>query len=187
MRIGLIFQLALPVTPAPAAVGDEVGNAPQPRIALLDYEAPVSNDWIAETPTSSMRLYQYRLPGESEELAAHLVVYFFGIAQGGSVDANIARWRSQFSTPEGVSPEPVIKRYTVENLRVTTAEYQGDYSRGVGMGASGQVLKDHILIAAIVETPKGNLFVQLYGPTRTVDRHRVAFADFLNNMRPSKQ
>ncbi len=179
LRPALLLALALAVPGYAAA--ESTGS----RIAMLDYEAPVPGEWIAETPTSSMRLHQYRLPGDSETLAGHLVVYFFGITQGGSIDANIDRWRSQFSNSEGAAVEPIVKRFQVENLPVTTAEFRGDYRRGVGMGPAGEALKDHVLIAAIVETPKGNLFVQLYGPAQTVDRHRAAYAHFLNNIAPT--
>ena len=61
----------------------------QPRLEVLGYSGPVPASWQREQPSSSMRLAQFRLPGEPE---AHLVVYFFGAGQGGTVEMNVARW-----------------------------------------------------------------------------------------------
>src|SRR6266446_6746241 len=45
--------------------------------------------WVTEKPSSTMRVAQYKLPktdGDSED--ALLVVYYFGVTQGGTAQAN---------------------------------------------------------------------------------------------------
>ena len=151
-------------------------------IVLAGVEATVPSAWQAATPTSSMRLAQFRVPAASGSQDAELVVFYFGPGQGGTPVANIARWRTQFSTPDGGQVEPVVHTFETDNMAVTQAEFQGNYARGVGMGPVGDVKPDQTLLAAIVEGPQGKLFVQLYGPTATVDENRRAFDDFVRGM-----
>ena len=83
-----------------SAPGPAVSAGPaQASAAGLRFEAP--STWISETPSSSMRLAQYRLPGlEGDPEDAELAVFYFG-GQGGSVQANVDRWIGQFSNPDG--------------------------------------------------------------------------------------
>ena len=51
---------------------------------------------MTETPSSSMRVGQYKLPkSEGDKEDASLVLYYFGATQGGSPQANIDRWIGQ--------------------------------------------------------------------------------------------
>ena len=79
-----------------------VQDPPNQIAGELRFKAPP--EWIVEKPSSAMRLAQYKLPkvdGDSED--ASLVLYFFGENQGGSVQANLERWVSQFEQPDGSS------------------------------------------------------------------------------------
>jgi hypothetical protein len=171
-----------PVVLALMLAGAAWASAAEPaRLEVLGYAGPVPGEWKREQPSSPMRLAQFRLPGESE---AYLIVYFFGAGQGGSVERNVARWTSQFSAPAGgrVSPEVEVRREA--NPRVTTVRLQGDYRRGVGAAGGAPVLRDHVLVVGIIETPRGTAFAQLYGPRGSVDGHDAAFAVFLDGLAP---
>ncbi len=154
----------------------------RPRLEVLGYSGPVPASWQREQPSSSMRLAQFRLPGEPE---AHLVVYFFGAGQGGTVEMNVARWSAQFSGPGGAAVTPEVHVRRDADPRVTLVRLAGDYRRGVGAASGAASLPDHVLLAAIIETPRGTAFVQLYGPRATVQRHDEAFGAFLDGLAPS--
>jgi hypothetical protein len=109
-------------------------------------------------------------------------VYYFGPGQGGSEEANIARWQSQFSGPKGGAVEPVVERYEVAGVPVTRVEPRGSYARGVGVGPGGTARPDQTLLAAIVETGRGNVFVQIHGPSELVGREREGFDRFLRGL-----
>ena len=47
------------------------------------------SDWVAETPSSSMRRAQYRIAGPGGP--AECAVFYFGPGQGGDAKANAAR------------------------------------------------------------------------------------------------
>ena len=79
---------------------------------------------------------------------------------------------SQFSMPDGKVVPPVVTRGEAAGMPLTTVELRGTYARGVGMGPQGAALVNHTLLVLIVETPKGNLTFQLWGPSNAVAAHR---------------
>ena len=164
---------------APAQAGEPV------PVRLLDLESVVDAAWEHEQPTSTMRLLQYRVTGATEGGNASFVVYYFGPGQGGSKEANIERWTSQFSSADGSPVKPVIETSRAGELPVTLVELRGSYARSIGMGQQVAAQPDQTLLAAIVETPQGNLFAQLHGPTATVGPARPAFEAFLAGLRPA--
>jgi hypothetical protein len=177
-RLFPLFVLSFLLLAAPARAGEPVA------VRLLDLESVVDGAWEQEPPASTMRLLQYRVPGAAEGANASFVVYYFGPGQGGSTEANVERWASQFSTPEGGRVEPAITTAKVGDLPVTLVELRGSYARSIGIGQQVAAQPDQALLAAIVETPQGNLFAQLHGPTATVDPARPAFEAFLSGLRP---
>ena len=154
----------------------------QPQtVKLLEYQAKVPTGWTSKTPSSTMRLAEYvaGAPGGAE-----VVVYFFGTSQGGTVDANLARWKSQFSNPSGGAVQEKITHEKNAAFPLTIAEYRGTYARGMGAGsAPAQALPNHILTAVVAETPKGTLFFQLFGPVAAVEAQRAAYLDFVRSMK----
>jgi len=171
-----LLSLLLPAMPVRAAESVAV--------RLLDLESVVDGAWEYEQPTSTMRLLQYRVAGAADGSNASFIVYYFGPGQGGSKEANIERWTSQFSTAEGKPVEPVITTSKVGDLPVTQVELRGSYARSLGIGQRVAAQPDQTLLAAIVETPQGNLFAQLHGPTATVGPARPTFEAFLNGLKP---
>jgi hypothetical protein len=92
-----------------AAIIPSAARAQAPAITLLGYRAEVPSGWTSRAPSSTMRLAEYVLPATADA-SAEVVVFFFGPAQGGSVDANLARWRGQFSNPDGAPVTQVVTR-----------------------------------------------------------------------------
>jgi hypothetical protein len=152
-------------------------------ITLLDYRTTVPSGWVARAPSSTSRLAQFVLPGPDSASGAEVVVFFFGKAQGGNVEANLARWRDQFSTPDG-SPVPErVTRDSSGTVPITIAEFRGTYRRGIGAGAADSVRTGQALVAAIAETPRGTLFIQLFGAAPRVAREREAFVQFVKGLK----
>src|SRR3954471_6065570 len=77
----------------------------------LKSNAPAS--W-KEVPVSAsgMRLKQFNVPGKDGD--AELIIFFFGQDQGGSVTANLDRWKAQFQLPPGQTADKVAKTSTVK-------------------------------------------------------------------------
>ena len=181
----LLCALALVAFPSFAASGQDNNGQMLKTVEFLGLEAPLPDAWIEKQPSSSMRLAQFEIPGGDNGGDAEVVLYYFGQGQGGSAEANIARWQSQFTTSNGGVVNPSVKTMAVRGMPVTVVELRGDYARGVGMGPAATPEPDQILLATIVETPRGNVYIQLYGPAQTVASQREAYLHFIRNIEPS--
>ena len=121
-----------------------------------------------------MRAATYEVPPDAE-----CVVYFFGQGQGGSVEANLARWGSQF-TVDGQPAPAKTARKTVHGLNVTTMDVSGTYVATGGMAATPQPPKaGSRMLAAIVEGPGGNIYIKFTGPAKTVLANAAKFDSLL--------
>src|SRR5438876_18006 len=101
-------------------------NAQRGTAAFLDYRTTVPAGWASRTPSSSMRLAEYVLPATPEG-SGEVVVFFFGPAMGGNVDANLSRWKGQFSNPDGSPVVQTVTRDSSGAFPLTFAEYTGSY------------------------------------------------------------
>jgi hypothetical protein len=162
-----------------AAQGTKAGTT----VTLLGYQTTVPADWTSRAPSSTMRLAEYTVAPKDGAGAAEVVVYFFGPGQGGGVEANVERWRGQFSEPDGGTVPELVTRDTSAGFPITFADFRGTYRRGFGAGSADSVRAGQELLAAIAETPRGTLFVQLFGPIARVSAERPAFLQFVKGLR----
>lgn len=149
-------------------------------VAGLKWTAPAG--WKTEGPRP-MRAATYTIPpAAGDTTSAECVVFFFGAGEGGSVQANLDRWKGQVLAPGGKPAEAKIAKRTLHELPVTTLDTSGIYT---GMGGpmvsskSGQ--KNYRLLGAIIEGPGGNVFVKFTGPAKTITANRAAFEQLLNS------
>ena len=111
------------------------------------------------------RRYLLRPHGSRRPHPAECAVYFFGQGSGGSIPANIDRWKSQI-VQNGKPAEAKVDKRTVHGLTVTTIESAGDY-----MGMQQQsAIHNYRLLGAIVEGPGGNVFIKFTGPPKPSSR-----------------
>jgi hypothetical protein len=192
MKIGVTIVMAIVLAcfacggrGATRAGGQQTNaNASNPGTSAdLRFKAP--DGWVTEKPSSAMRVAQYKLPkAEGDNEDASLVLYYFGASQGGSAQANIDRWISQIQQADGSSSKDKAKTetITVNGLKVTTVDDGGTYTAEMSPG-SGTTHNDanYRLRAAVIETPKGNYFLKLVGPAKTVGRWEQAYADYLKS------
>jgi len=182
----IVLTMIVVVFSACADRGTSVAsNSPSnvPQNGELKYKVP--EGWVSENPTSAMRIAQYKLPkveGDPED--ASLVLYYFGAQQGGAVQANIDRWIGQMQQPDGSSSKDKAKteNLTVNGLKVTTVDVTGTFTAEMMPGAGDhQNNTDYRLRAAVIETPKGNYFPKLVGPSKTIARWDQAFNEYVKS------
>ena len=107
------------------------GPTSQPKSAKLDlgtFSVPLGKDWVKERPSSSMRAGQARLPAPSAgDQPAEMVVFHF--PGGGSIAANVNRWKKQFAKPEGMTEADFARQSStsVDTLPITILQVQGRY------------------------------------------------------------
>ena len=158
---------------------------PASPAATLKYTAPAG--WTVKTPASSMRVAEFVLPKTaSDKDDASLVVYFFGANGGGGVQANLDRWISQMSQPDGKASKDLAKTatMTVNSLKVSTVDVSGTFVAEMSPGSA-----EHFnypgwrLRAAVIETAGGAYYVKLTGPAATVAHYDATYAAFLQSLK----
>jgi hypothetical protein len=142
--------------------------------------------WIAETPSSSIRKAQFKLPhaeGDAED--AELVVYYFS-GGGGTPQANIDRWVGEFTKPDGspAADAAKITHRTIDGIPFTIVDVIGNYANSmISMKQSNAPKANYRLLGAIAETKTGPWFIKLTGHAKTVSKWAPGYDAFLNSMK----
>ncbi len=132
-----------------------------------------------------MRLATYTVPpAQGDQDSGECGVYYFGAGQGGSVQANMDRWISQFQQPDGKTSKAIIKNGAVgDGLKLSTVDVSGAYT---GMGGprapQGSPKSGYRLLGAIVEGSRGSIFFKFTGPANTVAQNQSAFLKMLASL-----
>ena len=146
----------------------------------LRWTAPAG--WKSEG-AAPMRGATYKLPpAAGDQDGAECVVYYFGVGQGGSVQANIERWTGQFAGADGKPANASIAKRTVHGLPVSTIDVTGVYSGAGGPTATAKTVKSgYRLLGAIVEDAGGNVFLKFTGPSKTIAANERSFQQLLGS------
>lgn len=167
-------EMALPPNHPPIVGGSSQAAMPAPldEPPALGWRVPA--DWQDAPNPSPFRLATYRVPGGAEMSVARA---------GGSTEANIERWLSQF---DNAGADTRAER-TVRGLRVTVVQVAGTYAPSAMMiaGAAPQTRPRWALEGAIVETQAGApYFFKLLGPTAAIKAARPSFERLLASLTP---
>jgi hypothetical protein len=161
------------------AVADD-NNGAGVEIDGMTSKVPAS--WVKESPVSTMRYAQFKLPKAEGDKEDGELVIFKGI--GGSADANIKRWKDQFVPPRGKSIDDVSK---VSDLKIAggdakMVEIEGTYKYNPAPFNPKSKTVDkpgYRLIGIQFEGPKDVYQIRLTGPAKTVEKHRAGFDEWL--------
>ena len=147
------------------------------QTGTLTFTKPAA--WTNRAAASSMRVAEFVVPkvaGDAED--GELIVYYFG-GMGGSVEANLQRWTSQFQSKAA----PSRTTATVNGLKLTTIDVNGTYIAEVRPGSTERHNKPGFRMrATVVETAKGPYFIKLTGPAATIEKAGPAFDQFLRSL-----
>jgi len=128
-----------------------------------------------------MRAAEYGLASDAQ---SELAVFYFGSDQGGTVEANMSRWISQFKQPDGSEAAAKRGERSVHGMSVSTVEATGTYNGG--MGAPGApppaAITEAMLLGAIAKGPQGSVFFKLVGPRASVEAARTAFDQLIESL-----
>lgn len=152
-------------------------------LEIQGFSSQVPASWTPTQLSSPMRVAQFALPPATGLAAGEVAIFFFRSGQGGSNEANIERWSSEFSTADGKPVAAKVSTSKSDGIELTLVELQGSYARGVGMGTTDQAKPDQTLMVAILTTAVGRITLQMYGPSRTVAAQRDNFLKFAKGFR----
>lgn len=136
-------------------------------VGEFSFERPEGWEWIV--PSSTMRRAQLNVPNPAGGDVAEVTFFHFGAGQGGGVQANVDRWFGQFQG--GTTGQKVE---TVGATRVTFVEATGTFASGMP-GGPLTPKEGYALRGAILENPKGDVFVKMTGPADIVTGADAAF------------
>lgn len=151
--------------------------------AGIRWTAPAQ--WKAEA-ARPMRAATYSIvPAAGDRGVAECVVNYFGPGQGGSIDANVERWKGQILGSDGKPAAAKVTSRTVRGVRITIVDSSGGYT-GMGgpMAGGGNPVPGYRLIGAIAEGRGGNVFFKLTGPEKTIAAEQSRFEQLLSSIQP---
>ncbi len=146
------------------------------KVSEFTYE--YAKPWIRQQPRSSMRAAQFLYDHEDEALKdVELVLFYFGKGQGGNKQANIDRWVGQFDG----TPTVEQKDEEMEGKTITLLEAKGTYMDGPPFGGNKTPRPDYTMLAAIMPSPEGDVFLKMTGPNDSMAAAKEAFLAFVKS------
>ena len=163
-------------------------DAPEPikvRVADDNIHFLASGTWTSVPPRSNMLEAELKIPHvEGDENDGRLTI----MGAGGSIEANIERWKGQFEQADGsdTSGKTKTKKMEISGQTVHMVDITGTFMDAVGGPFSGRPKikrENYRMMAAIIQTKSdGNYFVKLYGPKATIDKNAKHFKAMIESL-----
>lgn len=139
----------------------------------------VPGTWKAKQPSVRIIEHEFSSPAaEGADAPGRLTM----MAAGGSVKANVDRWKGQFQA-EGDGPTFKTEDLKVAGQAVNLIDLSGTYLDRRGPFGPATPKPDYRMLGAIIEVPGGGLyFLKYYGPKATLDAHEDEFLGIVKGM-----
>lgn len=176
-----ILTLCVALSCGAAASADE-GKSFQIGVKTK-YELKTPANWIVKQPRSNIIDFEFEVPvAEGDEIPGRVTV----MGALGGVDANIARWKTQFKNADGEEVTPDIKQFEVGGQQIHLVDFKGTYADSPGGPfAGGKTIQrpDYRMLGVIISTKEdGQYYVKFYGPAKTVTAAEGEFKKMLEGM-----
>lgn len=146
------------------------------------FEAPA--DWKKAASISPMRKAQFAVAREGVQDKGEVVFYHFGPGAAGGTKANVQRWLGQFKET-GDQLGAKTEKSEVGSVALTFVKAYGTYMSGAPLGPKTPKA-DYALLGAILEAPKGHIFIKFTGPRDLVDDADKGFRKMVQSARISR-
>ena len=151
-------------------------------VAVFDLgEMAVPEEFERVDPKSRMIEHEFQATADGAEDTARITM----MAAGGDVDANINRWKGQFSG--GNDDSGKVEEVTLGETTVHLVDINGTYADSMGGGpfSGGKKVqrKDYAMAGAIIEAPSGRkYFAKMVGPMKVVQANRERFGKMIRSL-----
>jgi hypothetical protein len=178
--IGLFCLATSPLALSDEKPGDEQAATTEIKAAEGRLTIHVPAEWQRKQPAIQMIEHEYQAEaGEPGAAAARMTM----MMAGGSVKANLDRWKSQFQMAAD-GPKPTESTLESDGQKVHLIDMQGTYLDRRGPFAPPTPRDDYRMLGAVVEVKGGGLFfVKFYGPTATIAKHASAFESMVKSVK----
>jgi hypothetical protein len=155
-------------------------------IKFGDLTSKTPDSWKEEKP-SSIRKYQFSLPGADGKDPAELAVFYFE-GGGGGLKENLDRWKSMFKAPAGKSSDDIVKVDTIklDKAKLTYLDITGIYlSKFPPFAPNAKITEkpDYRRLGVVFDCEGGPYYITVTGPAATVERHKGEFDKWLKNFK----
>ena len=148
----------------------------------FSYDKP----WIRQAVTSRMRAGQLTYKQSDEKLKnVDVVIFYFGAGPAGGIEANLKRWAGQFTG----GAETKTEKKKVNDREIIYFTGKGTFQDSVGGPFSGKTVErpNHTMLAAILPSEKGPVFLKMTGPNDSVAAAKDAFVAFAESPLKKKE
>lgn len=143
----------------------------------------VPEGWKAKPVRSRIVEHEFTVPDAQDEdgaAAARVTM----MAAGGDVEANIERWKGQFT---GDAPAK-IEELDVAGQKVHLVQLEGSFKDTMGRGpfAGGKTVirDDYGMLGAIIVTEGGRkYFIKMTGPKKAIEANKKAFRTMIKGLK----
>ena len=158
------------------------GSSSAARPSDLGWDVP--SGWTRVAEPRPMRLATYRVPRAPGDAADPELTI---TRAGGTLEANIQRWKAQFSRAPGATTG-LRRQQTVNGIVVTILELRGTYlgrsSTDEPAGPSEPPKADYAMVVVVAHVAGAPYFFKLVGPQRSVDAARADLDVLVGSFRP---
>ena len=181
MKIPTIVSACLPITLALLVAATAVAEDEKPtKVSLAEGKIvfTVPAKWEVKEPASNIVEHEFAAPAPEDKLKAARVTM---MGAGGSVKANIDRWKAQFTKQE---PDAMkVEETKIAGQTVHLVDFSGTYNDRRGPFVPGVERENYRMMAAIVVTDKlGQYFIKAYGPKDTMAANEKAFHEMIKSL-----
>lgn len=183
--LATVVSSSLATVAAQEKAAEKTGEKGSREVVLAEGKLVVTapEAWVRKQPRSRIVEHEFSVPpvgGESVDGR------FTVMGAGGGVEANIDRWMSQFSQPDGSSTKEKtkIQKMQVNGIEVHYVDIPGTYKDQAGPFAPAQVRDNFRLLGAIIVTEKAGMhFLKLTGPKATMAAQEEPFKQMVNSLK----
>jgi hypothetical protein len=155
-------------------------------VELAGMKSTTPADWKQETPTSTMRMTQFKLPkadGDKDDAELALFVFPGG---SGSVQQNLDRQVAKFQPAAGKDKvEQKVEKIKVGGIEATYQDVSGTFlKKPFPMAEKGTPVPNYRQLYVVFEAKDGKqYYMTLLGPTKTIEKHTKGFDEWLKNFK----
>lgn len=165
---------------APVALGQEAAEIASEKVRVFDIgEMSIPPEFKRAEKKSRIIQHEFKV-GEGDSTARLTMM-----AAGGGIDANIKRWKGQFSG--GKKEDQKSEKIKVGKTDVHLVDANGSYAESMGggpfFGGKKVQRENYSMAAAIIADPSGRTyFLKLIGPAKVVDANREKFIEMIKTL-----
>ena len=160
--------------PRDAKIVEPVSSKTMPAgsFKLADFSLHIPDGWIEVPASNNMRVTQFQIKAHPEY---EVVVSYFG-NNGNMVDANISRWRGQFTK------EDSYENLSLNSNGPTGIKIMGTYkTKPFPMAQEFTESPDYGMLAAILPSKEGPYFIKFTAPKAVINEQEPQFTELLNS------